>query len=367
MKDNKKENKGDLNRREFLGKSVGATMALATGTSVFAQKKEGTPQQKKNTNHPYNERTHKAMPTRNLGKTGYQVGILSLGGQATLENTGTDKESVEIINRAIDLGINYIDTAASYGKDENRERAAGTSERHIGLVMKDRRHEVFLASKTHDRTYDGSMKLLETSLKNLQTDHLDTWQLHNVKTQEQVDQIFAKDGAIKALEKAKNEGMIRFLGITGHYEPLVLAKALERFEFDTILMAVNAADPHYLSFTKYLLPVAQDKGIGIIGMKLATRGRMLSSWTPPPIENQPKRMATTKPGTITMKESLYYNCSLQLSTNIIGVDNVEQVEQNVKWASEFSPLNTEQLAHIEYKTLPIVRQGLYFRRWEMGA
>ncbi len=367
MKDNKKDNKGDLNRRDFLGRGLVATMALATGNSVFAQEKVNAQQHKINTEHPYNERTHKAMPTRNLGKTGYQVGILSLGGQATLEKTGTDKESVAIINRAIDLGINYIDTAASYGKNQNRERAAGTSERHIGLVMKDRRHEVFLTSKTHDRTYDGSMKLLETSLKNLQTDHLDLWQLHNVKRQDQVDQIFAKDGAIKALEKARSEGMVRFLGITGHYEPLVLAQALERYDFDTILMAVNAADPHYLSFKKYLLPMAQNKRIGIIGMKLATRGRLLSSWTPPPLEKQSKSMRTPKPGTIAMKESLYYNCSLQISTNIVGVDNVEQVEQNVKWASEFSPFNTEQLAHIEYKTLPIVRQGLYFRRWDMGA
>jgi aryl-alcohol dehydrogenase-like predicted oxidoreductase len=364
---NNKNIKSELNRREFLGKSLGATVALATGNSVFGQEKESNQKQKRNTEHPYNERTHIAMPTRNLGKTGYQVGILSLGGQATLERTGTENESIGIINKAIDLGINYIDTAAAYGKDENWESAHGTSERHIGLVMKNRRHEVFLASKTHDRTYDGSMKLLETSLKNLQTDHLDLWQLHNVKRQDQVDQTFAKDGAIKALEKAKSEGMIRFLGITGHFEPLVLAKALERYDFDTILMAVNAADPHYLSFKKYLLPVAQNKGIGIIGMKLATRGRLLSSWTPPPLEEQVESLRTPKPGTITMKESLYYNCSLQLSTNIIGVDNVKQVEENVKWASEFMPLNPEQLAQIEYKTLPIVRQGLYFRRWEMGA
>jgi aryl-alcohol dehydrogenase-like predicted oxidoreductase len=366
MEDKKRNIKDGFNRRKFLGSSLAATMALATGNSVFSQKMNKTQHKKKNDEHPYNERTHKAMPTQNLGKTGFQVGILSLGGQATIEKKGKEDESVEIVNKAIDLGINYIDTAAAYGKDENWERALGTSERHIGLVMKGRRHEVFLASKTHDRTYDGSMKLLETSLKNLQTDHLDIWQLHNVKRQDQVDQIFSKNGAIKALEKARSEGMVRFLGITGHYEPLILVQALERYDFDTILMAVNAADPNYLSFKKYLLPVAQTKGIGIIGMKLASRGRLLSTWTPPPLDKQRESMRTTIPGTITMKESLYYNFSLPISTNILGVDNVEQVEQNVKWASEFSPLNNEQLAHIEYKTLPIVRQGLYFRRWELG-
>jgi len=348
-----------VNRRTFLGAGLASTIALAVDRSVAAQKADTTSPIKSNKEHPYNPGTHKAMPTRNLGKTGYQVGIFSLGGQATLEIKGTEKESEAIINKAIDLGINYIDTAAAYGD--------GVSERHIGMVIKNRRHEVFLASKTHDRSYDGSMRLLEKSLKQLQTDHLDTWQLHNVKRQDEVDKIFAKDGALKALEKARDEGMVRFLGITGHYEPLILVQALERYDFDTILMALNAADVHYLSFKNYLLPIAQKKGIGIILMKLATRGRMLSSWTPPPLEEQPERMRTPKPGTVTMKESLYYNFSMPASTNIVGVDNVEQVEQNVKWASEFSPLNTEELAELEHKTLPIVRQGLYFRRWDLGA
>jgi predicted aldo/keto reductase-like oxidoreductase len=211
------------------------------------------------------------------------------------------------------------------------------------------------------------MRLLETSLKQLQTDHLDLWQLHNVQRQDQLDQIFAKDGALKALEKARDQGLVRFLGITGHYEPLILAQALEHYDFDTILMAINAADMHYLSFKRYLLPLAQDKGIGIIGMKIATRGRMLSCWAPPPLGDQPERMRTSRAGTISIKEALYYNMSLPVSTNIIGYDNVAQVEENLKLASEFSPLNERQMAELEYKTLPIVRQGLYFRRWVLGA
>jgi hypothetical protein len=102
-------------------------------------------------------------------------------------------------------------------------------------------------------------------------------------------------------------------------------------------------------------------------MKLATRGRMLSSWTPPPLESQPERLRTPKPGTITMRESLFYNCTLPLSTNIVGVDTLQQLEENVRWASEFSPLSAAEMEAIEDKTLPIVRQGLYFRRWDMGA
>jgi predicted aldo/keto reductase-like oxidoreductase len=211
------------------------------------------------------------------------------------------------------------------------------------------------------------MRLLEESLESLQTDHIDAWQIHNLKRKDQLDQVFSDSGAIKALEKAKSEGMVRHLGLTGHYEPLILLEAIKRFPFDQILLAINAADVHYLSFKNYLLPEVQKQQIGIVGMKVATRGRMLSSWTPPPITDQPSRMATQKPGTITIKEALSYSMSLPVSTTIIGVDNVAQIEEDVQIASEFSPLSEAEMKEIEYKTLPIVRQGLYFRRWELGA
>lgn len=351
--------KKNINRRKFLGTGLAAAATVSVGQSFAAGENYKPIPIKKNDENPFNPVTYSAMPTRSFGKTGFKVGILSLGGQATLEKQGTEEESEKIINRAIDLGVNYIDTAASYGR--------GQSQINIGRVMKTRRKEVWLSTKTHDRTYDGSMRLLEQSLKSLQTDHLDLWQLHNVQRQDQVDQIFASDGAIKALEKAKAEGIVRHLGITGHFEPIILKNAIKNYPFDSILMAMNAADPHYLSFKKYLLPVAQELGIAIIGMKVATRGRMISTWTPPPIDEQPARMATKKPGTITIKEALTYNMSLPVSTTIIGIDNVAQIEEDVKIASEFSPLSQAEMEEIEYKTLPIVRQGLYFRRWDLGA
>ncbi len=351
--------KKNISRRNFLGTSLAAAASVTVVNSIASENSLKPVPVKKNDEHPFNERTYSAMPTRSFGKTGYKVGILSLGGQATLEMKGTEEESTKIINRAIDLGVNYIDTAASYG--------GGISQINIGRVMKTRRSEVWLSSKTHDRTYDGSMRLLEESLRNLQTDHLDTWQLHNVQTMAQLEQIFAAGGAIKAMEKAKAEGMIRNIGITGHFEPLVLLDAIKRYPFDSILLAINAADIHYLSFKNYLLPEAQKRGIAIIGMKVATRGRMLSTWTPPPLEEQPERLRTPLPGTITIKEALGYNMSLPVSTTIIGIDNVAQIEEDVKIASEFSPLCEAEMKEIEYKTLPIVRQGLYFRRWELGV
>jgi len=350
----------NINRRTFLGAGVAATAMAAAGRTFASGADVKQVPLKKNNEDPFNLVTYSAMPTRTFGKTGYKVGILSLGGQATLEIKGREEESEKIINRAIDLGINYIDTAASYGQ--------GVSQLNIGRVMKTRRGEVWLSTKTHDRTYDGSMRLLEESLRNLQTDHLDLWQLHNVQRQDQVDQIFASDGAIKALEKAKSEGIVRNIGITGHFEPLVLLEAIKRYPFDSILMALNAADVHYLSFKNYLLPEAQKRGIAIVGMKVTTRSRILSSWTPPPLEEQADaRLRTPKPGTISIKEALTYNMSLPVSTTIIGVDSIAQIEENVKIASGFTPLSQSQMDEIEIKTLPVVRQALYFRRWDLGA
>jgi len=255
--------------------------------------------------------------------------------------------------------VNYFDTSNVYG--------GGVSEEHVGLVMRDRRREVFLASKTGKRDYDGAMAHLETSFKRMHTDHLDLWQIHNLQKMEDLEKLFAADGALKALQKAKAEGLVRFIGVTGHYEPNVLREMISRAELDCILMAVNAADRHYLSFIEHLLPLALEKQMGVIAMKVATRGRMLPTWKPEPPEQQPERMRTSKPGAITMAESLAYNFSLPVSTNIVGVDNVEQLEADVKCAANFVPLNEPRMRALEERTLPIVRQALYFRRWDLGA
>ena len=342
-----------FDRRTFIGTSMVATLALAADRTSAQSQTAPVAKDSRGRPLPYNPRTFQAMPTRNLGRTGHRVGIFSLGGQAVIETSDRDQAEA-VVHKAIDLGVNYLDTASSYGN--------GKSEQHIGLVMKYRRHEVYLATKTHNRSYDGSMRLLEQSLERLQTDHLDCWQLHNIQTKEHTDQIFAKDGAMKALEKAREQGVVRFLGITGHYDPIILVEAINNYPFDTLLMAFNAADRHQHSFIEHLLPVALEKKMGIIGMKVATRGRMLSTWTPPPLDEQPERMATDKPGAITMRESLFYNFSTPVSTNIVGCDNPTQVEENVKWASEFTPYNRAVMARLEDRCKSIVKRGLYFRK-----
>lgn len=277
-----------------------------------------------------------SMPTRPLGMTGHRVCAFSLGGQATIEESGRDDEAFAIINRALDLGVNYIDTAAAYGQ--------GTSERYIGQVMRTRRKEVFLASKTHNRSYDGSMRLLEQSLKNLQTDHLDLWQIHNVRTEDDLDRIFASDGVVRAMEKARDEKMVRFLGITGHRDPFILKKGIEQYPFDTILMALNAADKHRASFIDTLLPVAVEKNMGIIGMKIPARGRIFREG-----------------GLSTMEQAMRYVLTLPVSTVIVGISTLEELEEDVRIARSFTPLTDEEMRELENLTRPYHVDASWFK------
>jgi uncharacterized protein len=320
-----------LSRREFV--KVGAAGAAGAAIVIGAGTTDAAP----------------GMPVRPLGRTGHKVKIFSLGGQATIEKPGMRDESVAIINRAIDLGVNYIDTAAAYGRPrvEGKQRweLDGPSQIHVGEVMATRRKEVFLASKTDDRTRDGSLRLLEQSLRLLKTDHLDLWQLHNVQRDDQLDQIFGKDGAIEALQKARDQKMVRFLGITGHFDPQVLMKGIERFDFDTILMALNPADKHYLPFVPSVLALANKKGMGVIGMKIPARGRIF------------------RPDGISgIKGPLTYVLSLPVSTVIIGCDNVKQLEENVQIASAFKPLPGEEMAKLETVTSTYVSEASWFKR-----
>jgi aryl-alcohol dehydrogenase-like predicted oxidoreductase len=305
---------------------------------------------------PFNPRTARAMPTRNLGRTGHLVGLFSLGGQAAIEKAGNEKVAIPIIERALDLGVNYLDTSARYGGE------ARWSEQYFGQVLKRRRQEAFVATKTHDRTADGSMRLLETSLRLLQTDHVDLWQLHAMSTLQDVDDVCAKGGALEAFQKALDQKLVRFLGLSGHTDPDVLAEAIRRFPFDTVLMAFNAADTWHLPFKKSLLPLAIEKEMGIIGMKIPARGRILAGVQPPPPEKQRGTAKHDRPGTLTIKEAMRYTLSHPVSTVIIGVDNVTQLEENVRIAREFVPLNAAQLEALEQKVQPVYGQASWYKR-----
>jgi predicted aldo/keto reductase-like oxidoreductase len=276
------------------------------------------------------------IPTRPLGKTGFHITTFSLGGEILLEEEPPKIDAATaLINRALDLGINYIDTSPMYGK----------SEILIGNVMNDRRSEVFLASKTHDRSYDGSMRLLERSLKRLQTDHLDLWQIHNVRLKEDVDYIFAREGVIHALEKAKEEKLVNHVGITGHRDPQVLLRAIHSYEFDTILMALNAADKHHASFIEELLPTAVDKNLGILAMKVVSRGKLFRS-----------------DGISGIEQAMRYVLSLPVSSALIGVATIAELEENVRIAKEFTSLTQTEMEELEERTKHYHEDALWYKQ-----
>ena len=304
-----------------------------------------------------------AMPTRNLGKTGRRVGIFSLGGQAALEHANNWDVAVPIINRALDLGVNYCDTSSIYGGPER------WSEQYYGAVLKTRRKETFIATKTKERSRDASWQMLEKSLTLMKTDHIDLWQLHDIGTLEDINACFAKGGAMEALMEAKSQGIVSFLGITGHHRPASLIECIRRYPFDTVLMGLNGADPHQHSFAEELLPLAVEKQMGIIGMKIPGRGRILSSWNPPSLEAQKHSwegmaIQTSSPGTLTMKEAVYYTLSRPVSTIIIGCDNIPQLEENVQLARDFNPINDKQSMELVAKAEACAKPSLFFRFYD---
>ena len=341
-------------RREFLKAGGAVAAALLAPSAALADAAKTLPPL------PSNPRTPAAMPPRNLGKTGYRVGIFSLGGQAAIEKPNNFDVAVPIIERALDLGVNYIDTSSIYGGPDR------WSEQYVGKVMAHRRNEAFLATKTRERSRDDSMRMIEKSLQLLQTDHVDLWQLHDVGVQTNVDQIFAKGGALEALLEMQQQKVVRFLGVTGHFRPDALMECIRRHPFDTILMAMNAADPHHFSFNEQLLPLAVEKQMGIIGMKIPARGRILSTWTPPSdmTHSWENTVGPQTPGALTIREAMYYTLSRPVSTVIIGCDTIAQLEENVQLAREFTPLSENQAAELVKRAEPVSKQSLFFRFYD---
>jgi aryl-alcohol dehydrogenase-like predicted oxidoreductase len=256
---------------------------------------------------------------RAFGRTGEKFPILSFGAQRIVDDHKcTEEEAIRIVNRAVDEGITYFDTAPSYSDGQSEER--------LGKALQLRRKAVWIATKTHDRTRDGSWRLLEASLKRLKTDHVNEWRLHNIMTMEELDQVFAKGGALEALQEAKEQGIVKHISISGHTNPNVQLEAIKRFPFDSALVAVSAADHFIYSFAHEFLPKANEQGIAVIGMKVMALGK-LAPW---------------------YEKALQYTFSLPISTAIVGMESMEQLEKNLAIARSFRPMSeTERLEFLK--------------------
>jgi aryl-alcohol dehydrogenase-like predicted oxidoreductase len=307
-----------LNRREFL-KLTGAVSlgAMALGMNgASAETKPSTRSMK--------------LPQRILGKTGESVSILGLGGVGMIVESEED-EAVAMLNEAIDRGITYFDTAPNYGANR-------LSEHRLGLVMAKRRKEVFLATKIEHRDYDGAMKDIEESLKELQTDQVDLAQLHLWPNRQSADmepfqQIGKPDGVIRAMQKMKEQGVIRFMGLTGHpYTEFNtrddMRRAVAYYDFDTVLCFINPTNQSLWN-NRELIPIAKRKNMGIIGMKAFGGG-------------QPGYLVGKKAGQCNAPELLRYAFSQPIHVTIPAVSSIDHLHANIQAAKAFKPMSAAE-------------------------
>jgi aryl-alcohol dehydrogenase-like predicted oxidoreductase len=255
------------------------------------------------------------IPKRVFGKTGERLTVIGqAGGRFPLLN---DEDAIAVTRRAVDLGINYFDNAASYWD--------GHSEEIYGRVLPPVRKKVFLTTKSTKRKSKEATAELEASLRRLKTDYVDLWQVHAVDNKADAASVFATGGAIEAFEAAKKAGKCRFIGFTGHRDPYAHLEMLKLYDrWDTILMPLHIADPLYLSFEKLVLPLAVERGMGIQGMKNFANAKLLQSFS--------------------VRECLSYVLSLPVHCTAIGCTTVGQLEDDVRIAKSFQPLSGQQLA-----------------------
>jgi aryl-alcohol dehydrogenase-like predicted oxidoreductase len=282
-----------LSRRDFLGRSLGAVAALPALPGVAAA-------------------AGAKLPHRVLGRTGVSVPILAFGGGSRFLMYEQEEAALGALNRAIDMGITYIDTAIDYGD--------GKSESRVGQIMKTRRKEVFLATKVPERarSRDAALKEVEASLKRLQTDHVDLLHVHGLGGEEDLAKVEAPDGVLKAFYELRRQKVARFIGITSHTDGAVMAKAIERNDIDCVQMAMNPARAN--RFEELALPAAKAKNLGVILMKVTGQEHLLG------------------PGKAEAAALLRYAWSLPVAAVVCGMPKPEFVAANVASARGFTPM-----------------------------
>lgn len=291
-----------MRRRTFLSSSAAAGISLSARAAETGKMKPA------------------GIPTRVFGKTGEKLTIIGQAGGRFPMCAYEDAKAITL--RAYELGVNYFDTARIYWN--------GRSEEVYGDVLPPFRKHIFLTTKSPQRSRKGAEEDLEKSLRALKTDHVDLWQIHQVSTMDEVQQIFAPGGAIEAFEAAKKAGKCRFMGFTGHHDPEVHLAMLKNYDkYDTILMPLNPADPSYLSFEKMVLPVAVERGMGIQAMKSTANSKLLHS--------------------IPLKDCLTYVLSLPIHCLALGCTTIGQIEDDVRIAQHFKPMAEEQMASVRMK------------------
>jgi aryl-alcohol dehydrogenase-like predicted oxidoreductase len=266
------------------------------------------------------------METRPFGSTGESFPILSFGAQRVVDEEGCSQDqALEILHTALDRGIRYFDTAWIYSQGQSEER--------VGMVAKHRRDEMWIATKTWDATRDGARRQLEESLTRLQTDHVNEWRMHNVWDFDRLDQMMGTGGALEAMIQAREEGLVQNISISGHANPQVQIEALSRFPFDTVLVAVSVLDHFVYSFAEEFLPVAAQKGVGVVGMKIFGYRKLAH----------------------VADRALRYALALPLTTVIVGCSTLDELEADLEVAESFTPMTGPERLEFFREMLPLVK------------
>lgn len=277
------------------------------------------------------------MIYRTLGRTGFRASVFGLGGESALYRRSD--EAVALILRAVELGVNYFDTAPLYAD----------SELNYGEILPENRGRMFIATKTDRRGYDDAWRQFEASLRRLRVESVDLLQIHHLDFPEETEAVLARDGAVRMAQEAKDQGLTRFIGVTGHSDPEVLLRAIESHPFDTILMALNPAEVHRLSFQERLLPRASELGMGIMAMKVLGRGRLFE------VPDMDARAA------------IDYVLSLPVHVAVLGVMNEAQLERDAAIAANFrAPLRPADMRRMERAAGP-VSDAVNFYRMGSGS
>ncbi len=303
----------DPSRRKFLEK-LGLGTAAGVSLSLFGEISPSLPA------------SITPLPSRTLGRTGAKVSILAFGCGSRFLMYEKQDAALAALNRAIDHGITYLDTAYAYGD--------GISETRVGMVMATRRNEIWLATKIPDRSRDAFLRRLEGSLKRLQVSQVDLLHIHGLRQADDLAAIEAPDGAMKALLEARDEKMTRFIGMTSHTNGEVLAHAIQHNDLDCVQMALNASRNG--RFEELVLPAATKKNLGVIAMKVTGQEFLLGNAA----------------GKATIDSLLHYSMSLPVGAAVVGMPTLEMLDHNITVARSFSPLNADEMQQLRDKLNP---------------
>ena len=317
--------KSRWSRREFLKTTTVAVVLGAAERALGATQSPPT-----------------VLPKRRLGKTGEMISCIGFGSGSRFCSIPDEDAAQALLERALGLGITCFDTAGSY----TRRGIERLSEKRLGEFSKKRRDKIFLATKIDPRDRDGALRSVEQSLKFLQTDYLDLIQIHSLSDLSDLDRIGAPDGVLTAIRQLKDQRVARFIGITGHNDGVAMTEALKRHDFDTVLMALNAAQSAnpiaarkmqpIPAFEQSALPVALHKNMGILSMKVMGQGMIVG----------------TGSGRASPAELLQFNLSQPVASVVIGCEQAALLEQNVEAALRFTPISDGGKQKLQERVAP---------------